>query len=108
MCTVHIMSGPDNRAGRASDGTDMLHAGFDWSVISPSLAVVQTVAIAADRNAVELPPLIETLDPDALDQLFRHPTKPESNISLSFQLDDYTVTVTGHGDVYVDNCCLDS
>jgi len=102
------MSGPDNRSSRAPDGTDMLHAEFDWSVISPSLAVVQTVAIAADRKAIELPPLIETLDPDALDELFRHPTEPESNISLSFRLGDYTVTVTGHGDVYVYNGRLGS
>ncbi|MDS0221985.1 hypothetical protein NDI54_11570 [Haloarcula sp. S1AR25-5A] len=102
------MSGSDNRSGRAPDSTDLLHAEFDWNVISPSLAVVQTVAIAADRKAIELPPLIETVDPDALDELFESPTKPDSSISLSFRLGDYAVTVTEYGDVYVHNSRLNS
>ncbi|GCF13127.1 hypothetical protein Harman_10620 [Haloarcula mannanilytica] len=102
------MSGSDNRSERAPDSSDILHAEFDWTVISPSLAIVQTVAIAADRKAIELPPLIETVDPDALDELFQYPTEPDSNISLSFRLGDYEVTVTEHGDVYVHNGRLGS
>jgi len=95
------MSGSDRRPGRTSDGPDVLHAEFDWDVASPSVAVVQTVATAADREAIELSPLIETLDPDALDELIVHASGPESSVSLSFQLGDYAVTVTGAGDVYV-------
>jgi len=95
------MSGSDRRPGRTSDGPDVLHAEFDWDVASPSVAVVQTVATAADREAIELSPLIETLDPDALDELIVHASGPDSGVSLSFQLGDYAVTVTGTGDVYV-------
>jgi hypothetical protein len=102
------MSGSDNRAGRAPDSTETLHAEFDWNVISPSLAVVQTVAVAADREATDLSPLIETVDPDALDDLFQHPAEPDSNVSLSFRLGEYAVTVTGRGDVYVHGGRLDS
>ncbi|EMA22285.1 MULTISPECIES: HalOD1 output domain-containing protein [Haloarcula] len=95
------MSGSDRRPDRTSDGPDTLHAEFDWGSISPSVAVVQTVAIAAEQEAIELSPLIETLDPDALDQLFVHSAEPDSAVSLSFQLGEYAVTVTGTGDVYV-------
>ena len=95
------MSGSDRRPDRTSDDPDTLHAEFDWDVVSPSVAVMQTVAIAADREAIELSPLIETLDPDALDELIVHTSGPDSAVSLSFQLDEYAVTVTGAGDVYV-------
>ncbi|EMA00904.1 hypothetical protein C437_18937 [Haloarcula vallismortis ATCC 29715] len=95
------MSGSDRRPDRTSDDPDTLHAEFDWDVVSPSVAVVQMVATAADREATELSPLIETLDPDALDELFSHSSGPDSAVSLSFQLGRYAVTVTGAGDVYV-------
>ena len=95
------MSGSDRRPDRTSDGPDTLHAEFDWDVVSPSVAVVQTVATAADKEPIELSPLIETLDPDALDELFVHASGPDSAVSLSFQLGEYEVTVTGTGDVYV-------
>ncbi|KAA9398918.1 hypothetical protein Har1130_11970 [Haloarcula sp. CBA1130] len=95
------MSGSDRRPDRTSDNPDTLHAEFDWGAVSPSVAVIQTVAIAADREAIELAPLIETLDPDALDELFTHSSGPDSAVSLSFQLGQYAVTVTGTGDVYV-------
>jgi hypothetical protein len=96
-----MMSGSDKRPGQISDDADSLHAEFDWDVVSPSVAVVQTVATAAGREAIELCPLIETLDPDALDELFVHAAGPDSAVSLSFQLGEYAVTVTGTGDVYV-------
>ncbi|AUG46502.1 hypothetical protein BVU17_02830 [Haloarcula taiwanensis] len=95
------MSGSDSQPDRPSDDPDTLHAEFDWNAVSPSVAVVQTVAIAADREATELSPLIETLDPDALDQLFVQSSGPDSTVSLSFQLGKYAVTMTGTGDVYV-------
>lgn len=95
------MSGSDERSGRISDDPDSLHAEFDWDVVSPSVAVVQMVATAAGREAIELSPLIETLDTDALDELFVHASAPDSAVSLSFQLGEYAVTVTGTGDVYV-------
>jgi hypothetical protein len=93
------MGESDDRPSRMSDAPDALHAEFDWDVTSPSVAVVQTVAIAAGREATELSPLIGALDPDALDQLYT--TGPDGDVSLSFQLDGYAVTVTGDGDVYV-------
>ncbi|MDT3434361.1 HalOD1 output domain-containing protein [Haloarcula sp. 1CSR25-25] len=95
------MSGSDDWSDGTEDDPDVLHAEFDWKAVSPSVAVVQTVAIAADREAIELSPLIESLDPDALDELFVHAAGLDSDVSLSFRLSDYAVTVTGDGDVYV-------
>lgn len=44
-----------------------IRAEFDWSVVTPSMAVVETVAIALDMEPTGLEPLYETIDPDALD-----------------------------------------
>lgn len=95
------MSGPADPAARPPDGPDILHAEFDWAVVPPSRAVVETVAIAADRAAVGLPPLIEAIDPDALDDLFEHAVRRDRDLRLSFSLSEYTVTVTESGDVFV-------
>ncbi|WP_336337731.1 HalOD1 output domain-containing protein [Haloarcula brevis] len=95
------MGESDDRSSWISDAPDGLHEEFDWDVMSPSVAVVQTVAAAADREARELSPLIEALDPDALDELLGHATDSDGDVSLSFQLDEFAVTVTGAGDVYV-------
>ena len=40
---------------------------YDWSSVSPSTAVVETVAAATGRNAIDLDPLYEAVNPDALD-----------------------------------------
>ena len=37
-----------------------------------AVAVIEAVAAAAGRDPTELPPLYETVDPDALDSLFAH------------------------------------
>lgn len=91
----------DERPG--SDVDEAIRAEFDWSVTPPSRAVVETVAIAADREPTGIEPLYETIDPDALDTLI-HPdgTSPvEGDTTVTFTLDCHQVLVQRDGTVVV-------
>ncbi|MBX0325281.1 hypothetical protein EGH21_19840 [Halomicroarcula sp. F13] len=49
-----------------------------------SRAIVQHVAEVADKDLTELPPLYETIDPDALDTLLDSLDEDNSSFSLEF------------------------
>lgn len=55
-----------------------------------SLAVARAVGVAADRDALDLPALAETIDPDALDALFPSHGEP---VSVEFEYAGYGVVV---------------
>jgi len=71
--------------------------GRDWTVTNaygddpPSHAVARSVAAATDRVVVDLPPLYETIDTDALDHLFDRGAR----VAVSFRYAGCDVTVTG-------------
>lgn len=60
-----------------------------------SMAVVQAVSNAERTDPCSLPPLAESLDPDALDALFdRAPGSPSpASCHLSFVFGDYEVSI---------------
>lgn len=62
---------------------------------SPSEAVVRAIAEATDRGVLDLPPLYESVDPDALDTLFdRRPDgTPRQPGRVVFPLEDWLVAV---------------
>lgn len=84
--------------------TKPIRTTFDWGTISPSIAVVETVARARDEEPTAVPPLFDRLDPDALDLVFedwlKGPGKDE--IRLSFPFAAHEVTVTSGGEVTVE------
>ena len=85
--------------------TDTYHHQYDWD--SPerlSSAIIAAVATVTDTEPTELEPLYDCVDPDALDALFRplSEDRPRSHGRLSFSLDEYEVTVQGHGEIIVD------
>lgn len=83
-------------------GDESVERGFDWDSVRPSVAVVDMFTAEMDRVVEELPPLIETIDPEALDDLFfRHDGCVD--LAVSFTYDDTTVTVCGDGTVCFDN-----
>lgn len=63
-----------------------------------SRAVVRAVATLRDEPEVELAPLYESVDPDALDGLFEHPVAggadPETTVTFRFGGCRATVTQT--------------
>lgn len=60
---------------------------------SLSEAVVQAVGEVDDTDPVDLPPLYDQIDPDALENLFRD----VSNGVVAFDYHDYTVLVRADG-----------
>lgn len=85
------------------DGPGAIRAEFDWSTVPPSTAVVETVAIAADRDPVALEPLYDAIDPDALDALIhsRGARSTDGDATVTFGIDGYQVTIQRAGTVVV-------
>jgi hypothetical protein len=71
---------------------------------TPTEAVVDAVADARDCDPLDLPPLNDAVDPDALDALFADTAggTPRYGGYLTFHYCDCTVTVSGVGTVVVD------
>ncbi|MBO4247640.1 hypothetical protein IL252_07400 [Halomicrobium sp. IBSBa] len=66
--------------------------------LPPSTAIVEAVSTSADTPAVELPPLYEVVDPDALDALF---ADGQTFGVVTFEYAGYDVTVRADGHVEV-------
>ena len=85
---------PENESAVRRDATDA----------TPTEAVVDAVADARDCEPIELPPLNDAVDPDALDDLFADTPsgRPRYDGHLTFRYCDCTVTVSAVGIVVVD------
>lgn len=67
---------------------------------TPATRVVTAVAAAADTDPVDLPPLYDTLDPEALNTLIN--SSESGSVLLTFSYTGYRVTVHGNGEVDVE------
>nr|WP_233265145.1 HalOD1 output domain-containing protein [Halomarina oriensis] len=70
-------------------------ASFDPSADRPSVAVVRAVAVATNASPTTMTPLAATLDPDALDAVFRE----TAETTVRFRYGGFRVVVTGSGTV---------
>ncbi|WP_317175806.1 HalOD1 output domain-containing protein [Halomontanus rarus] len=67
---------------------------------TPVFAVVSAVAEASGADPLELPPLGDAIDPDALNELFT--VRSESTVAkVTFEYAGYDITVRGNGEVQV-------
>ena len=48
-----------------------VRAQYEWASMPPSIAVVETIAVALDRKETAFEPMYESVDPDALDALLQ-------------------------------------
>jgi len=72
------------------------------SQLDPAEAVVTAVAAKEDTDPEALtPPLAETIDPDALNQLLRN-ASAESEAAVRFRYRGYKVVVDADADVELD------
>ncbi|WP_226008062.1 HalOD1 output domain-containing protein [Natrinema salinisoli] len=67
---------------------------------TPVYAVVSAVSEASGLDMVELPPLYDAINPDALNALFTSRAEPAVN-KISFEYAGYDVVVRGTGAVEV-------
>ena len=77
--------------------------GVDGDGAPPSQRVVEAVSDARDVDVLDLPPLYDTVDPDALDGLFadRRGGAGARSGTLAFEYADSTVVVDADGTVTV-------
>ena len=72
----------------------------DWRNVSPSMAVVEAVATATDREQQELDVLYDYIDPDALDRIFEDASG--TNVEVTFTFEGTQVAVRSGGAVFVE------
>ena len=82
---------------------DTTRADYDWSSTSPSTAVIDTVATAVDTDPINMQPLYESVDPDALDTLIQSngAATERGTVTVSFVFAGRQVTVHSTGEVVV-------
>jgi len=82
---------------------DTVHGTFDWDVVAPSTAVLETVAFAVERDPMELDALYDAIDFDAFDALIdpAHSSRQRSELSIAFNYYDHSITAYSDGDVVV-------
>lgn len=95
-------TGPgDNAPSTTPD--DGIQAEYDWSAVTPSTAVIETLAVALDRDPTKITPLYDSVDPDAVDTLVSQNRKASAagNPTVSFLHDGHEVTVDAAGTIVV-------
>lgn len=82
--------------------TPIVDAEYGTDDRSPAEVIVDALSAAADVDPVELPPLFDYVDPDALDTLFdNHDGAPDADTLLSFKIDTWNVFVRADGRIRV-------
>ena len=96
---VSLVTPSDRGEGPATDADGVVRAEYDWSSVTPSTAVIETVAIATNSEPTALARLYRSVDPDALDALLGsrefHPTDGVTTVSFAFAGLDVTVQNDG-------------
>ena len=67
-------------------------------------AVIEAIAQASGTDPLEIEPLYDVLDPDALDALFTDPltgASRDGDIAVTFRLAGYEVTVWSYGRIHL-------
>lgn len=77
----------------------VMQAEFDWTNVAPSTAVIEVTAEAANLDSTDLEPLYESVDPDALDRLFRDDRGGTTDrmLSTSFWFSGFRVSIRSSG-----------
>lgn len=92
------------QSGIGSTPTETYSATYDWeSDIPLSTEVLTLVSRAADVDPLEIEPLNDCVDPDALNKLFepRRDGTLRSGGMLTFRIHGYEVTVHADGEIVV-------
>lgn len=83
-----------------TDTYDEYVSQFDWTVVSPPIAVVEALAEKTGQAIDDLPALYEYVDPDALETLVGSQSNGEGSV-VRFTYRSQQVTVEGSGTITV-------
>ena len=71
---------------------------YDWSEVSPSVAVLETVADLDGTTIEALPPLVRVVDVDALNDLIGgNGTADTGKVVISLQYNGYDLSISSSG-----------
>ncbi|WP_168191255.1 HalOD1 output domain-containing protein [Haloprofundus sp. MHR1] len=101
MTNQHTPNGDDQQCA----STTAYRHTFDWQTDSVSGELVKAVAALTNSEPTELPVLADSVDPDALDNLFRNRAdgRPrDTDGRLVFDYDGHRVRITTDGTIAVD------
>ncbi|RQG91130.1 hypothetical protein EA462_03800 [Natrarchaeobius halalkaliphilus] len=75
-----------------------------------SSTIIEAISTVEDESPLELTPLYETIDLEALEQLLTHSVSAESSddFVVEFSVDNWDVTVIGDGQVLIHDNPTDS
>lgn len=80
------------------DSPSIFKEEFDLTIERPSDVVIDTVAFIHNVDPVELDPLAEVIDPEALGALLTASQTPDTNsIRVTFGYENLTITITSAG-----------
>ena len=95
------VSGIGVEAVQVSQETETVRTQFTQEKTPASLAVIATLADVLNVDPVELPPLHDTVDTDALDALVRVRTGMDGDTHVTFTHAGHTITVHSYGMVAI-------
>ena len=81
--------------------SETYRAEYDQETTSASMAVVASLSEAMDSEPTELEPLYASVDTGALDDLVRVSGTGNGNISVTFTVEKYAITVSSYGVVTI-------
>ncbi len=87
--------------GGGNEDPDTFHLQYDSDVESPLEAIVRATAVVKNQSQVELNPLANVIDPDALNEVCNSSTTTSSNIEVTFEYEGLEVTVNNEGNVWL-------
>lgn len=82
-------------------GSGTYRARYDEETTAASMAVVTAVTEVLDADPVDLTPLFDSVDTDALDELVDGETATDGSVHTSFPFEDHEIGVSSDGVVAV-------
>ncbi|SIR94045.1 HalOD1 output domain-containing protein [Natronorubrum thiooxidans] len=102
--TAHPDSGSSHSFGEDSIGYDpttgTFHARFDADSKTIVVTIVEAVGTVTNCDPLTMPPLFETIDPEALADLMI--STRDTSIEVTFSYEGCRVTVSSHGTIVVE------
>jgi hypothetical protein len=97
------MSATSEESARMRSDPNLHRTEIDWDRREPvSVAVQVALSDVEECEPIELNPLADYIDPDALEAFFRGTPDELTTRSLTFEYGDHLVHVDGRGKVIVD------
>ena len=96
------MTDTDDAVQVSALGPNTYRASYDRTAVSPSYATIVALSEATGVPQLELGPLGEDIDTDALNTLLDGGTSDVASASISFRFEGYSVTVEGDGFIAID------